>query len=182
MQNRLELIWKEFHKELDGFIFSRVKEREITNDILQDVFIKIQNNISTLKDETKLSSWIYQITRNAINDYFRKLKSQIEISGYKDWDEEELSNNKELEDCLTPFINQLDDKYKEALILTEFKGLSQKQLAEKLNISYSGAKSRVQRAKEYLKKLFTDCCTIQSDKYGNVVEYKQKRNCNNCGN
>lgn len=180
MQNKLGLIWNDFHKELEGFIFSRVKEREITNDILQDVFIKIQNNIGTLKDETKLSSWIYQVTRNAINDYFRKLKPQVEISDYKAMDEQEPSNNRDLEHCLTPFINQLDDKYKEALILTEFKGYSQKQLAEKLNISYSGAKSRVQRAKEYLKNLFTDCCNIQSDKYGNVVDYEQKRKCKDC--
>lgn len=179
MQKKLELIWKDFHKELEGFIISRVKKREITNDILQDVFIKIQNNIGTLKDETKLSSWIYQITRNAINDYFRKFKPQVEISDYNAMDKQEPLNNRELEHCLAPFINQLDDKYKEAIILTAFKGLSQKQLAEKLNISYSGAKSRVQRAKGYLKNLFTDCCTIQSDKYGNVVDFEQKGNCEN---
>jgi RNA polymerase sigma-70 factor (ECF subfamily) len=180
MQKRLELIWKEFHKELDGFIFSHIKDREITNDLLQDIFVKIQNNINTLKEESKLSSWIYQIARNAINDYFRKLKPQIEISDYEDFEEQEFSNNHELEKCLKPFINQLDDKYKEAIILTEFNGLTQKQLAEKLNISYSGAKSRVQRAKECLKNLFTDCCTIQSDKYGNVLDYEQRKYCNKC--
>jgi len=179
MRKRIELIWKQFYKELDGFIYSRIKDREITNDILQDIFVKIQNNIDTLKDESKLSSWIYQIARNAINDYYRKLKPQIEISDYEDFKEQEFSNNHELEKCLKPFINQLDDKYKEAIILTEFDGLTQKQLAQKLNISYSGAKSRVQRAKGYLKKIFTDCCTIQSDKYGNVVDFEQKENCKN---
>lgn len=74
----------------------------------------------------------------------------------------------------------MGDKYKEAIILTEFNGLTQKQLAQKLNISYSGAKSRVQRGKENLKKLFTDCCSIESDKYGNVVDFQQKSNCRNC--
>lgn len=51
MQNKLELIWKGLHKELDGFIYSYIKEREIANDILQDIFVKIQSNINTLKDE-----------------------------------------------------------------------------------------------------------------------------------
>lgn len=180
MQKRLELIWKEFHKELDGFIYSHIKEREITNDILQDIFVKIQNNIGTLKDESKLSSWIYAIARNAINDHFRKIKPPFEFNEYDSIEEEHNLYNGEFENCLKPFINQLDDKYKEALLLTEFNGLTQKQLAQKLNISYSGAKSRVQRAKEHLKKLFTDCCTIQSDKYGNVVDYEQKRDCNKC--
>ena len=179
MQNKLELIWKDFHKELDGFIYSRIKEREITNDILQDIFVKIQNNIGTLKDESKLSSWIYQIARNAINDYFRKQKPQFELNDYDSIEEEQAFENTELVKCLKPFVNQLDDKYKEALILTEFKGLTQKQLAEKLDISYSGARSRVQRAKVNLKKLFTDCCSIQSDKYGNIVDYQQKRNYDN---
>lgn len=179
MQNSLELIWNDFHKELEGFINSRIKDRDITKDILQDVFIKIQNNIGALKDESKLSSWIYQITRNAINDYFRGLKPQIEINDYNPVVEEQNFDNTELEKCIKPFVNQLDDKYKEALILTEFEGLTQKQLAQKLNLSYSGAKSRVQRAKENLKKLFTDCCAIQSDTYGNVVDYKQKGNCSN---
>ncbi len=87
------------------------------------------------------------------------------------------SKNSDLEKCLKPFIYQLDDKYKEAIILTQFKGFTQKQLACELNISYSGAKSRVQRGKVHLKKLFTDCCSIQSDKYGNIVDYQHKRNC-----
>src|SRR5690606_23077295 len=120
-----------------------VKNADTTSDILQDIFIKIQNNIDTLKDESKLSSWIYQITRNAINDYFRKLKHQIELKDYDTVEENQIIDNMELEKCIKPFVNQLDDKYKEALILTEFEGLSQKQLAQKLNISYSGAKSRV---------------------------------------
>ena len=180
MQNRLELIWKEFHKQLDGFIYSHIKEREITNDILQDIFVKIQSNIDTLKDESKLNPWIYQIARNAINDHFRKLKPQFDLHDYDSIEGEQAFDNGELQNCLKPFINQLDDKYKEAIILTEFNGLTQKQLAQKLKISYSGAKSRVQRAKESLKTLFTDCCTIQSDKYGNIVDYEHKRNCNDC--
>lgn len=126
MQNSLELIWNDFHKELEGFINSRVKDRDITKDILQDIFLKIQNNIGTLKDESKLSSWIYQITRNAINDYFRKLKHQVEFYDDSTVEEEQHFDNGELEKCLKPFVNQLDDKYKEALILTEFEGLTQK--------------------------------------------------------
>jgi RNA polymerase sigma-70 factor (ECF subfamily) len=180
MQHKLELIWSNFHNELERFIYSRVKEQDVTNDILQDIFIKIHNNIGNLRDETKLSAWIYQITRNSINDYFRKQKAQIDSSEFDGVEEIPNSDNDKLENCMIPFIDQLDDKYKEALMLTEFNGLSQKQLAQKLNISYSGAKSRVQRAKEYLRNIFTDCCSIQSDKYGNIIDFQQKSTCKNC--
>ncbi|MFO7869584.1 MAG: sigma factor [Bacteroidales bacterium] len=74
---KTELIWNELYHDLERFIFSRVKEREITNDILQDVFIKIHTNIETLTNESKLSSWMYQISRNTIHDYFRKLKPHV---------------------------------------------------------------------------------------------------------
>ncbi|MDF1517540.1 MAG: sigma factor, partial [Lutibacter sp.] len=97
MQKRLEFLWNNFHKELEGFIYSRVKDRDATNDILQDIFIKIQNNLGTLRDESKLSSWIYQITRNTINDYFRKLKPQIEINDCDTVEENQIIDNMELE-------------------------------------------------------------------------------------
>ena len=51
----------------------------MTNDILQEVFLKIHLNLTKLKDQSKLSSWIYQITRNTINDYFRKHKPQADL-------------------------------------------------------------------------------------------------------
>jgi RNA polymerase sigma-70 factor (ECF subfamily) len=53
--------------------------------------------------------------------------------------------------------------------MTEFQDISQKDLAIKLGISYSGAKSRVQRGKEKLKELLVACCAYQSDVYGNII-------------
>jgi len=80
----------------------------------------------------------------------------------------------ELAECVVPFINKLPAIYKEALTLTEIKNYSQLELAEHLGISYSGAKSRVQRAKVILKELFEDCCNISYDKYGNIMDYKSR--------
>ncbi|RDZ06409.1 hypothetical protein C3744_28710 [Priestia megaterium] len=62
-------------------------------------------------------------------------------------------------------------KYLEALELYEFQRLSQKELSEKLGISYSGAKSRVQRGRKKLKHLLEGCCHIESDRYGNIVDF-----------
>ncbi len=138
MQHRMDLIWKDFHKELEGFINSRVKDGDMTKDIFQDIFIKIQSNIGTLKDESKLSSWIYQITRNAINDHFRKLKHHLEINEYDPAEQNQILDNTDLQKCLKPFINQLEHKYKEALTLTEFEGLTQRQLAQKLTSPIQG--------------------------------------------
>jgi RNA polymerase sigma-70 factor (ECF subfamily) len=73
-----------------------------------------------------------------------------------------------------PFIQKLAPNYRDALLITEFQNISQKELAQKLNISYSGAKSRVQRGKEKLKELILNCCLVQTDTYGNVLNGEDK--------
>ncbi|WP_106406126.1 sigma factor-like helix-turn-helix DNA-binding protein [Paenibacillus solani] len=60
-------------------------------------------------------------------------------------------------------LTRMPDKYREALELSELQGMSQKQLSEHLNISYSGAKSRVERGRELVKEMMTSCCAIEAD-------------------
>lgn len=71
-------------------------------------------------------------------------------------------------------IRDLDNKYKEAILLTELEGISQRQLAEKLGMSVSGVKSRVQRGREKIKELLLNCCEIELDRRGNVIDYQIK--------
>lgn len=167
-------LYRQFHCELENFIYSKVKDKVISKDILQEVFIKIHLHQHSIKDQSKITAWIYQLTRNTIHDYYRKLvilNGETEIP--HDVSELPLPNEQGLERCVLPFIHQLPQKYKDALLLTDIKGLSQTQLAEQLNISYPAAKSRVQRARQKLKELFTDCCYIHSDVYGNIMSYRQ---------
>ncbi|SHM65980.1 RNA polymerase sigma factor, sigma-70 family [Caldanaerovirga acetigignens] len=94
-------------------------------------------------------------------------------------DEDEIIN--ELVLCLRNMIENLPDKYKQAIILTELGGLTQKELAQKLGISISGAKSRVQRRRRMLKEKFFECCEFQFDRFGNVIEYQHKESsCKYC--
>ena len=180
MERDLTIIWNSFSKDLYRFILSRVKDSDAAKDILQDSFIKIQRNISSLKEEKSLKFWIYRITHNSIIDYFRKknydlneFNENYDIPDTKDKFNEN-DRTSELAECVVPFINKLPAIYKEALTLTELKNYSQLELAEHLGISYSGAKSRVQRAKIKLKELFEDCCNISYDKYGNIMDYKSR--------
>lgn len=172
-----ENIWNQFKDELLRFILSRVKDKDIAHDLLQDVFVKIHSKSDSLSDNDKLTSWIYQITRNTIIDYYRKRgtqKKEQEILQYIP--ESDNSFNHELFCCLIPFIDELPEKYKDALINTSYGSLSQKEYAEQLNLSYSATKSRIQRARSQLKDTFVKCCAIESDKYGNIIEVK-KKNC-----
>ncbi len=179
MTNEITIIWNDFHKELKGFIHSKTRNDADTDDILQEVFIKIIRNIDKVNKSKNLRQYLYGIVRNTENDYFRK---RINITPYienlQQFSEPETQslNSTIAECCIRPFINELPEHYKEALLITEFQNISQKELAEKLNISYSGAKSRVQRGKDKLKSMILDCCAYESDAYGNLID-DDKNNC-----
>lgn len=175
MTTEIAKIWEDFHKELRAYILKTTRNQADTDDIMQDVFVKIIRNIEKVNKAENLRQYLYGIVKNAIKDYFNsQAYSNNEIPDLV-LEEEIESLNTIIADKLKPFINQLPGKYKEALLITEFQNISQKELAEKLNISYSGAKSRVQRGKEKLKEQLLACCVFQSDIYGNIIEVKQKK-------
>ncbi|NPD86390.1 RNA polymerase sigma factor SigZ [Lentimicrobium sp. L6] len=172
-----EKIWNKFKEELLGFIISKVNDKDLAHDLLQEVFIKIHLKLSTISDKEKLTSWIYQITRNTIIDHYRKNKQFKEIKEIElKVPEHEVNYNNDLLCCLKPFIEDLPEKYQDALLKTSYGTLSQKEYAKKQELSYSAAKSRIQRARKKLKDSFKKCCATESDKYGNVFQL-DKRNC-----
>lgn len=174
----IEEIWKAFSEPLKSFIKKRVRSEHDVDDILQIVFIKIFKNLDSLKEDQKLQAWIYQITRNGIIDYYRKEKLHVseDFANYMEsdgaFDGPDVVN--ELSACIRPMVIELPVKYKEALELTEFHGLTQKQLSEKLGLSFSGAKSRVQRGREKLKILLLECCHFEFDRLGHIIDYTSR--------
>lgn len=179
MEYSTEQIWEEFSSALRSFISRRVSNSSHIEDILQDVFIKIHSNIDSLKEDTKIRSWVYQITRNTIVDYYRKQKIKFEDIDEILLEDEGAINNInnmiELEPTqkvaagLKGMIDDLPEKYSQALYLVEFEGLTQVELAKKLGISVSGAKSRVQRGRQLLKDSLMKCCHFELDLYGAII-------------
>jgi len=173
-------VWNEMNERLFNFVNQQVKDVELSKDIVQDVFIKVFSKIDTLKNKDKLVPWIFQITRNEVISHFRKHQHESSSINLPEYAMEEENVTTEFSRCITPMIAALPDKYKEAIQLSEIENVSQKEIAKKLNISYSGAKSRVQRGREQLKSLLNQCCTISTDTYGNITDYTVKNCSNSC--
>lgn len=173
MKRQIQEIWTDLREELKQFIFSKVRDIDRSEDILQEVFLKMFLNIHTLSDSSKLTSWVYQITRNAVADYYRKTNLEVQIDGF-DFAEQETNEPLylSLSNCINQKINKLPKKYKQAILLTYFDDYSQIALAEKLDLSYSGAKTRVQRGREKLKGLIIDCQNVETDNKGNLISYQ----------
>ena len=171
MKESIEELWLKLENKLKAFILSKVHDESIADDILQEVFIKIHSKIDTLHDDTRIQSWIYQITRNLIVDHFRSTKKD-KLKYIYPVENEEDSPNEFMVETLQDMAKMIDDlppAYCEALCLTELGGMSQKAYANQIGISYSGAKARVQRARKMLKDILMKCCHYQFDKYGTVI-------------
>jgi RNA polymerase sigma-70 factor, ECF subfamily len=170
MNATLEQIWREFAGKLGQFIRARVSDPATAEDIFQDVFVKIQKRLGQLHDPTKLQGWIYRIARNAIIDHYRTRKETVEVPDTLPIETDEQDGEvEELKAAFRRMIHSLPDPYREAVLLTGFDGLTQQQLADRLGISLSGAKSRVQRGRAQLKRMLDECCAFQFDRRGKVI-------------
>jgi RNA polymerase sigma-70 factor, ECF subfamily len=175
-------VYTQFHQQLLNYVRSKIQSKEDAEDIVQNVFIKISSNIDKLSEDTKLKSWIFTITRNAIIDYYRinANKKKITIGGELEegiFEDDEPDTTKGLDQCMESMIGLLPDEYRDVIVDSEIKGIRQKDLAEKYGIAYPSMRSRVQRGRERLKQIFQNCCHIETDRRGNVLDAQSKNGC-----
>jgi len=175
-----DCVWEDFSKQLKNFINKRVSSEQDAEDLLHEVFIKIHNNIHTVLDDNKIYAWIYRIARNSITDYYRRNRNTYAITelteDIESTTDEDLSANTEIALYLKDLVNHLPEIYRQAILSTEFQNMTQKELSEKLGLSISTVKSRVQRARKMLKDMVLTCCEIEIDRRGNIIDYKRNNN------
>jgi RNA polymerase sigma-70 factor, ECF subfamily len=164
----------QFHEALRRYIASKINNRADAADLLQEVFLKIADKIDSLKDAEKITHWVFAVARNAVIDYYRKKPEKIAAAlpaalEESIADEHEFDTTKGLEHCLDGFIRQLPPEYRDIILDSEIKGIKQKDLAEKYRLAYPSLRSRVQRGRQRLKAMLINCCAIETDKRGNVL-------------
>ena len=173
-------VWTKYADDLKRFIFSKVKDEAIADDILQDSFLKIHTKLHTLKDLNKLKSWIFSIARNSVLDYFKASNKTFEYANFES--ETQLEEHAHTEkDCLRGILQNLPKKYRDPIFLSDIKGLKQQEVAEQLKQSLSTTKSQIQRARKLIAQGFMDCCGYVLNDEGNLVgEIQDKEDCKIC--
>jgi RNA polymerase sigma-70 factor (ECF subfamily) len=180
-----EHIWEDFHAPLYSFIRKRVPDEIAAEDLLQEIFLKIHMHIEALQDTRKLESWIYQIARNTIIDFYRGARPTVSLDGPEildlpaDLPDDDIIS--ELFPAVQVMVLSLPEQDRQALVLTEYQGLTQKEFGERVGLSFSGAKSRVQRAREKLKQQLLACCHFELDSRGHVINYQPRCQCCSSG-
>ncbi len=174
--------WKEIERRLRPYVARRVTSDSDVDDILQEVFIRMQRSMADLRDGERFGGWVYRIAQNVIIDAarargrdpvlpatFMPVDVQIEAA------EAEEALKAGLGACVVVFVARLPSPYREAITLTELEGLTHNEAAALLGISLSGMKSRVQRGRERLRSMFEACCEISTDCRGRVVECEPRQ-------
>lgn len=178
----IETIWKEYRADIKAFLHSKVANYDDVDDLLQDILLKAYKNIDNIKSESCIKPWLFQIANHMIIDFYRKKGKPREWHvGDIYWHEESIGAIQTLSFCVFPFMKALPKEIAELLIAIDIHGQSQKEYASNLGINYSTVKSRVQKARRQLRKLFEDCCYLSFDQYGSLIDFDPKsKDCEKC--
>lgn len=172
---------------LRPFVARRVAAADV-DDVMQDIFIRMQRGLAGLRDDQRLSSWLFQIARSALADHGRMRARHPLAADIADRDQVAPANDdddrdaaRSLASCVSLFVAQLPSPYREAVTQVELDGITAREAAQTVGISVSGMKSRVQRGRDQLRRIFEQCCEIALDARGKVIDFvPRQRPCPAC--
>jgi RNA polymerase sigma-70 factor (ECF subfamily) len=165
-ENALAALIKRHESKIYGFIYSKISDRDISNDIFQDTFIKV---IRTLKsnsynEEGKFLPWVMRISHNLIVDHYRKTKKMPmfreteEFSIFSIMSDDSLSiENKiiseQVERDIKRLIEELPVDQKEVLVMRMYQDMSFKEISEVTGVSINTALGRMRYALMNMRKV-----------------------------
>lgn len=165
-EKALETLINRHNQRITSFIYSKVLDRDVAEDIFQDTFIKV---IKTLKrgsysEEGKFLPWVMRIAHNLVIDHFRKNKRMPKFEGSDDFNifsvikDDKLNIEKQIikdqiENDLTQLIDELPDDQREVLIMRIYKDMSFKEISENTDVSINTALGRMRYALINLRKI-----------------------------
>jgi RNA polymerase sigma-70 factor (ECF subfamily) len=178
--------WQDVAAQLRPFLARRVAAADV-DDVLQDVWLRVQRGLSGLRDEERFTSWLFQVARSALAEH-RRVRArhplpdappEADLVAESTADDREAARS--LACCISIFVARLASPYREAVTLVELERLTVREAAEMVGVSVSGMKSRVQRGRAQLRELFDECCEIALDARGKVLDYTPRpRPCRTC--
>lgn len=151
-------LFEEYYPPLCNFAFSLLKDWELSQEVVQETFLKLWEQRNDIQINTSVKSYLFQSVKFLVIDYHRKLKKQkIKLEGYTlqiDTAEDNFNNTSEemvfLRHQLHKAIQQLKPKMQEIFRMNKFEGLTYKEIAEHLKISKRTVEDNMARALKLL--------------------------------
>jgi len=156
-------VYELHYDRIRKFILASVKNRWVADDLVQETFLRVLNNLPQVRDPAKLSSWIYRIASNLCQDYFRSPSRKMVPLPDNPAGElpSDSSLEKEIEQYQTTLmvqelINLLPDPLRQVIYLCDIKEESQREAAALLGISVENVKVRLHRARKQLRAIMKE--------------------------
>lgn len=168
--NSFSILLDRYQKRVYGFIFSKIHDTDLANDIFQETFIKVIKNLRLGKynDEGRFLSWVIRIAHNLIMDHFRKInripKHESKIENFDILDlliEQSISIEEsmietQIHSDLLLLIDELPDSQKEVLRMRLFQDMSFKDIGDQTGVSINTALGRMRYAVINLRKMIEE--------------------------
>ncbi len=165
-EKALEILIHRHNQRITSFIYSKVMDRDVAEDIFQDTFIKVIKTLKkgTYSEEGKFLPWVMRIAHNLIIDHFRKNKRMPMFQGTDDFNifsvigDEKLNAEKQLikdqiDTDLNMLIEELPEDQKEVLLMRIYQDMSFKEISENTGVSINTALGRMRYALINLRKI-----------------------------
>ncbi len=163
-------IYDQYYLQVRRFILSLVRDEWVADDLAQETFIRIRQNLGSLKDSSKISSWVMRIAHNLCLDYFRDRKKSSnerelneETDGFKESFIQKVLEQDEMGKCVKDVVNLLPESLRSVIVLFDAMEFSHQEIADTLGISVQNVKVRLHRARKKLKALLEEKCTFEVD-------------------
>lgn len=166
--------WDLFHLPLQRFLQNRLSNPADVEELLQETFLRLHRTRPRINGERSIRAWLFRTARNLVADHYRATRTLLPLADDTvDESMQPATPLAELETCLNPLSANLPAIYHSALQM-DLDGIPQATIARVQNLSLSGAKSRVQRARKLLQQEFDRCCSFSRDEQGHLIDYRER--------
>jgi len=164
-------IYDRYYQRVRNFILATVRDEWAADDLTQETFIRVQKNLNTLKDSSKLVSWIFRIAHNLCRDHFRNLKRtsshECELDEARDVFKEAMVQKRleqdQMSSCVQDVVRLLPESFRSVITLFDMAELSHREIADILDMTVENVKVRLHRARKELRALLEKKCTFEVD-------------------
>ncbi len=164
--------WSACAAELLGYLRHRVKHIEDAEEVRQEVFIKAMRQGPQFCRIDNPRAWLFQVARNTLADRLRVAREHLSLPDDLVAPQgDEPSPVDDLSQCLPRVLSELSATDRQAIRFCDIAGGSQQELADLLGLSLSGAKSRLQRARQHLREKMESGCQVRYDEAGTVCSF-----------
>ena len=160
-----EALYRNYRERLFGLVASRIRDRELAEDIVHDAFEKYERCSQTGCHCEHPRSYLFKMALNATSDHFKKeqrrqaAEQSIEYGGEPESRLEDFPCD--VYECIDRFLSEVSPANREAYLKADVYNIPQQELARQLQIPVSTLKSRVQRTRAFLRHQIEHCLASQ---------------------